>query len=78
MGGNTEVIEDGITGFVAGAPTVALLDEAMERAWSRRVEWREMGTRARKAIKKMMPRDPVGDFCDQLLAEAGPTSSPSE
>jgi glycosyltransferase involved in cell wall biosynthesis len=70
VAGNTEIIEDGITGFVARAPTVPLLDEAMEEAWARRAAWREMGRRARNAITRIMPKDPVGDFCEQLLAEA--------
>jgi glycosyltransferase involved in cell wall biosynthesis len=70
VAGNTEVIEQGITGFVARAPTVSLLDEAMEEAWTRREEWQEMGARARNAIKKLIPADPVGEFCEQLLTQA--------
>ena len=40
VAGNTEVIEDGETGFVAAAPTAGHLDEAMERAWQHRANWR--------------------------------------
>jgi glycosyltransferase involved in cell wall biosynthesis len=75
VAGNTEVIEPGITGFVAKAPTVSLMDEALEEAWSRREEWREMGKRAGNAIRKLTSADPVEDFCDQLLAEAGTTAA---
>jgi len=70
VAGNTEVIEQGITGFVAKAPTASLVDDAMEEAWSRREEWREMGARAGNTIRKLIPENPVGDFCEQLLAIA--------
>ena len=36
VGGNAELIEDGRSGFVAPAPTIKHLNEAMERAWDRR------------------------------------------
>jgi glycosyltransferase involved in cell wall biosynthesis len=70
VAGNAEAIEHGVTGFVARAPTVSLMDEAMEAAWSHRDKWRDMGRCARDAIRKLVPRDPVGDFCDRLLTEA--------
>jgi glycosyltransferase involved in cell wall biosynthesis len=66
VAGNTEVIKQGVTGFVAKAPTASLVDDAMEEAWSRREEWREMGLRARNEIRKLIPNDPVKDFCEEL------------
>src|SRR5437763_3000966 len=36
VGGNAELLEDGRSGFVAPAPTIKHLNEAMERAWDRR------------------------------------------
>ncbi len=62
VAGNTEVVEDNVTGFVAAAPTPALLDEAMERAWNRRHDWRSMGQAAAGRIRELIPRDPVGQF----------------
>lgn len=73
VAGNTEVIEQGVTGFVAKAPTASLVDDAMEEAWSRREEWREMGVRAGEAIRKLVPKDPVEAFCEQLLFGSSPT-----
>src|SRR6266516_2159815 len=35
VAGHTELLKDGISGFVAAAPTVQHLDDAMERAWER-------------------------------------------
>ncbi|TXB63806.1 glycosyltransferase family 4 protein [Phaeodactylibacter luteus] len=43
VGGNTEVIVDNQTGFVACAPTPHSFSEALERAWRRREEWGGIG-----------------------------------
>ena len=67
VGGNREVIEDNVTGFIAAAPTVAHLDEAMERAWAAREQWSEMGERAGLSIRTVVPRDPVAVFADKLI-----------
>jgi glycosyltransferase involved in cell wall biosynthesis len=68
VAGNTEIVEDGANGFVAAAPTVALLDEAMERAWACRARWQEIGLRARADALRSVPSDPVGDFTGKLLS----------
>ncbi len=67
VAGNAEYLSDNETGFIAEAPTVALLDEAMERAWSRRSEWQAMGARAREHALDAIPADPIGVFSDNLL-----------
>lgn len=67
VAGNTEVVADDVTGFVAAAPSVRLLDEAMERAWARRGEWREIGAAAAAAIRERLPRDPAAVFAGRLL-----------
>jgi hypothetical protein len=60
----------GVTGFIAKAPTISLVDDAMEEAWWHREQWREMGARAGEAIRRLLPEDPVGEFCEQWLAIA--------
>src|SRR6266404_1906501 len=40
-GGNRELVRDGINGFLAKAPTIELLDEAMNRAWESRGRLKE-------------------------------------
>lgn len=67
IGGNAEVCQDGGTGFVAAAPSVKILEETMERAWERRHEWQAMGQAARAHVEGCIPKDPVSDFCRQLL-----------
>lgn len=70
IGGNAELVDDEISGFVAAAPTVRLLDEAMERAWQKREQWREMGAAARRRAEKEIPKDPALVFAGHLLAVA--------
>jgi glycosyltransferase involved in cell wall biosynthesis len=67
VAGNTEVIEDGETGFVAAAPTAGHLDEAMERAWRHRGDWRSMGVEAARRIRRLVPPDPAREFVEELL-----------
>jgi len=71
VAGNAEVCVDGETGFVAAAPAVKLLEETLERAWNSRHDWQQMGLSARARAEKLIPKDPVGNFCGQLreLAE---------
>lgn len=67
VAGNVEYLEEGVTGFIAGAPTSALLDDALERAWAKRLEWEAMGTAARQHMHTALPADPVGIFSRRLL-----------
>lgn len=69
VGGNAEVIEDGITGFVA-APSVRELDLALERAWQRRNEWSKMGQCAAKRIRELVPPDACARCADELIRVA--------
>ena len=66
VAGNTELIEDGITGFVAAAPTALHLDEAMERAWTQRDYLKQMGQLASERVRQLIPRDPIAIFCEEL------------
>lgn len=66
VGGHAEYIDNGVNGFVAKAPTVELIDEAMEKAWEHRGEWEQMGVNAAEKVKRMIPFDPVGVFVEKL------------
>jgi glycosyltransferase involved in cell wall biosynthesis len=46
VGGNREVLEEGLTGWIADAATPRSFGQAMERAWLDRGRWAEMGRAA--------------------------------
>jgi glycosyltransferase involved in cell wall biosynthesis len=66
VAGNSELLEDNFTGFVAKAPAPDLVDEALDRAWRRRHEWQEMGKAAAQSVRKRVPPDPVGAFASLI------------
>lgn len=66
VAGNTELLEDNISSFVAKAPKAELFDEAMERAWSKRDSWYDIGQVAAKEVRKVIPPDPIELFIKEL------------
>lgn len=60
-----EFVIDGESGFMARNPSPEEVDDAMDRAWSARAQWRSMGMRALE-LARHYPRDPVGDFMQIL------------
>jgi glycosyltransferase involved in cell wall biosynthesis len=66
VGGNRELVRDGINGFIAKAPTIELFDEAMNRAWESRGRLKEMGERAAADVREWVPADPVENFVREL------------
>jgi glycosyltransferase involved in cell wall biosynthesis len=62
-----ELVVDGETGFIAAAATVPALRAALDRAWSRRTGWPQMGAAARSHMLNLLPADPVGDFARAVL-----------
>jgi len=68
VAGNHELVRDGVNGFLAKAPTVELLDEAMNRAWENRHRLKEMGEQAATDVRKFVSPDPTEDFVRELCA----------
>jgi len=66
VAGNAEILEDGKTGFIAEAPTVLHLDEAMERAWGARESWQNMGVEAARRIRQLVPANPAAVFAEEI------------
>ncbi len=77
VAGHTELLKDGISGFVAAAPTVQHLDDAMERAWEQRARWQEMGLAGRAFAQANMPQDPAAVFAQSLVALARSSTAPT-
>lgn len=78
VAGNREIVTDGVTGFLASAANEDALDEALERAWQRRDEWRTIGSHAADAIRTLVPRDPGAALAVQLLGILGGSTCESE
>ena len=78
VAGHKEVVTDGVTGFLADAPTVQCLSMALERFWQRRHEAAEMGAAGRRLIRQLMPSDPISEFSNKLKALAGSTQMPGD
>ena len=66
IGRNRELLEDGLTGFIAESATAGLLDAALERAWEVREQWKGLGEIAGKHIRDNYTLDPIGDFAEIL------------
>jgi glycosyltransferase involved in cell wall biosynthesis len=68
VAGHAQLVRDGVNGFLLKAPTLGLLDEAMNRAWDDRGRLEEMGRTAAKDVRRWVSADPVGDFVRELEA----------
>ena len=59
VGGIGEVVTDDYSGFISDAISVEAIDRLLERAWSHRARWKQMGETARLEILKRYPADPM-------------------
>lgn len=78
VGGNIELIEEGLTGFVAEGPTTKGLRGAMERAWSAREKWAKMGQRAHRVVKERLtsrPEERLLSIIETVAQKAGAGTS---
>jgi glycosyltransferase involved in cell wall biosynthesis len=67
VGGNRDVIENNVTGFLAKSVDESGVDEAMERAWQNMSKWEEMGKLAAEKVRAIVPANPAQVFADKLL-----------
>ena len=66
VAGHAEVVEDGLTGFLADAPTADSMARALERFWVRRHEAQEIGNAGARRICQLVPADPARVFAQKL------------
>lgn len=69
VSGNGEVIIDNKNGFIAEAPQIEYLDNAMERAWMQKDKWEDIGKQARQYIKTLVPESPERLFFQELISK---------
>lgn len=66
-GGNSEILDGGVTGFIAAAATLASFGETLERAWRERATWFQMGEAAHKDALKIASSDPGQKLFEYLI-----------
>ncbi|URC13081.1 glycosyltransferase family 4 protein [Flavobacterium sp. B183] len=66
VSGNKELVIDNETGFIAAAPRPEYVNEALERAWQKRLDWKVMGLKARQEIITQIPENPALNFALKL------------
>jgi glycosyltransferase involved in cell wall biosynthesis len=67
VGRAAELIDDEVSGFIAPAATIELVDQVLERAWQRRHDWQAMGQFAARTIRQRHSNWPGEDFADRIL-----------
>jgi glycosyltransferase involved in cell wall biosynthesis len=71
IAGHAEIVEEGVTGFLADAPTPPAMAAALEKFWARRTEAEEMGKAGHDRIRELVPPDPVRVLVEKLVALGG-------
>ena len=66
VGGASELIDDGVNGFIAKSSSIYEIDATLERAWERRNEWKNMGENASQKIRNIITGNPVETFSNEI------------
>jgi glycosyltransferase involved in cell wall biosynthesis len=66
VAGHKEIVEEGVSGFIADAPTSSSFGLALERLWAQRNDLENMGKTAARRIREKVPRDPIGEFSEKI------------
>lgn len=71
VAGHAEIVEEGVTGFLAEAPSAASFSDALDRFWHRRGEAEQLGVAGARRIRQLMPQDPVRAFSEKIKQLSG-------
>src|SRR5262249_50251205 len=69
VGGNAELVCDGVTGFVAQSATPGDVRDALERSWVERKSWEEIGARAHAWVARALD-PPPGNIVAGAIVDA--------
>ena len=58
VGGTTEIIEDGMSGYIAEFPTVKAVNEALDRWWNDKENWNRVAKEGTKSVKMFLNTAP--------------------
>lgn len=72
VGGNRELIADGVNGFIADGATAHSFNDALERSWRSRDTWCLMGHQAHAKALEVVASDPTKQLLDGWLGVANP------
>jgi L-malate glycosyltransferase len=75
VGGNREIVQDGVEGFIAEGATSFSLGAALNRAWEQRDAWHKMGLAAHRRACAIGSADPTGQLLRLWLGAAKPETS---
>jgi L-malate glycosyltransferase len=70
VGGNREVLEDAVTGFIAEAATPLSFSKTLERAWTEQSRWMEMGLAAHRRAQEIAASNPSQKLLDYLQTQS--------
>jgi glycosyltransferase involved in cell wall biosynthesis len=66
VAGHSELIVDGVTGFLAGPPAAANLLTALNRLWAERTNLQGIGKAGAERIRTLVPANPGRVFAEKL------------
>ncbi|MCC3153805.1 glycosyltransferase family 4 protein [Hymenobacter sp. BT770] len=70
-------LDDEETGFIADTASAISLNKALDRAWSRRAEWSDMGALAATRTLPRLEIDPVGSLLKRLISIGNTSVAPT-
>jgi glycosyltransferase involved in cell wall biosynthesis len=71
VAGHAEILENEVTGFLAEAPTAAMMARALETLWSKRAHLEAMGQAGAKRIRNLLTTaDPSHAFAEKIKSIA--------
>lgn len=69
VGGNRELLEDGLTGYIAESSSSYSFENALEKAWAEKMEWKKMGDCAHTEILKYYSADATVELLNYICSQ---------